>query len=193
MNKLKRYFNAVIKQAFQKDGAENQDMNAITAKEKQSIFIKSYLKPVLKQQGYLINGRTWSRDQGDFFIIVNLQNFSWNTKNDVTFCFNIGIGLKSLMKDPSELPKYADLTIFVRDVAYLSDSRKSSMYKNQTGYIMQEDTSIDNFIEEFKIDFEGHLFPTLAKLVTLNDCVEYYQRFPFWGDRLKQIITTENR
>ena len=95
------------------------------------------------------------------------------------------------MKDPSEKPKYSDLTIFVRDGAYLSDSRKSGMYKNQTGYIIREDTGIDNFIEEFKIDFEGDIFPTLAKLVTLNDCVEYYQKFPFWGDRLKEIIKTE--
>lgn len=167
-------------------------MNTITAKEKQSVFIKSYLKPTFKQAGYLTNGQTWWRDQGDFFIIINLQNFSWNTKDDVTFCFNIGIGLKSLMKDPSGKPKYSDLTIFVRGGAYLSDSRKSGMYKNQTGYIIQENTSIDNFIKEFKIDFEGDILPILAKLVTLNDCVEYYQKFPFWGDRLKEIIKTEH-
>jgi hypothetical protein len=71
----------------------------MTAKEKQPVFIKTYLKPTLKLRGYLTKGQTWWRDQGDFFIIINLQNFSFNTKDHVTFCFNIGIALKAVMKN----------------------------------------------------------------------------------------------
>jgi len=70
----------------------------MTAKDKQTEFIKSYLKPTLKQNGYQTSGQTWWRNQVDFFIIINLQNYSWNDKDKVDFCFNIGIGLAATLK-----------------------------------------------------------------------------------------------
>jgi hypothetical protein len=158
------------------------------AKENQSIFIKTYLKPALKQHGYLTGGQTWWRDQGDFYIIINLQNFSWNTKDDVTFCFNIGIGLKSLMKDHTLKPKYTDLTIPIRQDSYLPDSRKVNQNKNTTGYIINSASDINDFIKEIKIDFEEWILPALDELRTIADCINYYEKIPFWGDHLKRVI-----
>jgi hypothetical protein len=158
-----------------------------TAKEKQALLIKSYLKPVLKDFGYLTSGQTWWRDKGEFFIIINLQNFSWNTKNDVNFCFNIGIALKSVMKDISKKPAYSDLTIMLRQGGYLSDIRNTNTYKNKNGYVINQDTDIDDFTKELKIDFEKEILLQLNKLKTINDCVDYYGNFPFWGDRLKEL------
>lgn len=71
----------------------------MTAKEKQTYFIKTYLKPTLKTFGYQMSGQTWWKDKGDFFTLINLQNFSWNSKDKVDFCFNIGVALKAIMKD----------------------------------------------------------------------------------------------
>jgi hypothetical protein len=163
------------------------------AKEKQSIFIKTYLKSTLKQHKYLTSGQTWWKDHGDFYVIINLQNFSWNTKDDVTFCFNIGIGLKSLMKDLSKKPTHFDLTVPIREGAYLAESRKINNYRNNAGYIINRNTDIDDFIIGLRVDFESEILPKLEKLVTLNDCVEYYEQFPFWGDRLKGIINSKNK
>src|SRR5690606_28661656 len=70
----------------------------MTAKEKQAEFIKSYLKPTLKQNGYQTSAQTWWKDKGDFFNVINLQNYSWNSKDIVDFRFNIGIALKATVK-----------------------------------------------------------------------------------------------
>jgi len=45
----------------------------MTAKDKQTESIKYYLKPTPKQYGYQASRKTWWRNQGDFFIIINLQ------------------------------------------------------------------------------------------------------------------------
>ncbi len=162
----------------------------MTAKDKQSVLIKTHLKPLLKRHGYLTNVQTWWRDQGAFFIIINLQNFSWNSKEDVTFCFNIGIALKTAMKNPeSNKPNLYDLTVPIRTEAYLPDSRKASRYKNKTGYIINPNTDINDFIKEIEIDFEEEVLPRLDKLKTVADCISYYEQFPFWGDLLKRIVS----
>ncbi|MBZ4033182.1 DUF4304 domain-containing protein [Flavobacterium sp. 17A] len=57
----------------------------MNAKEKQLEFIKSYLKPTLKNLEYKTSGQTWWKDKGDFYTLINLQNFSWNTKDRVNF------------------------------------------------------------------------------------------------------------
>jgi Domain of unknown function (DUF4304) len=161
----------------------------MTSKEKQSIIIKTCLKPLLKGDGYSTKTQTWWRDQGDFFVLINLQNFSWNTKEDVAFCFNIGIALKSAMQNPNSTnPTYHDLTIPIREGAYLPDSRKTGKYKNNTGYIINSKTDIDDFIKEMKIDFENEILPRLETLKSIVDCVHYYENYPFWGDRLKSLI-----
>jgi hypothetical protein len=52
---------------------------------------------------------------------------------------------------------------------------------------------INKFTDEIRGDFESEILPKLEKLMTLNDCVEYYRQFPFWGDRLKEMIENENK
>lgn len=65
-------------------------------------IIKTYLKPTLKQFGYQTSGQTWWKDNGDFFTLINLQNFSWNSKDSVDFCFNIGVAVKATMTDKTK-------------------------------------------------------------------------------------------
>jgi hypothetical protein len=161
----------------------------MTAKEIQSKFIKEHLKPLLKQHWYFTKGQTWWRDQGDFFIIINLQNFSWNRKDDVAFCFNIGVALKMIMKDPdSRTPGYNDLSVILRQDAYLPDSRSETKHKNKTGYLIGQHTNFEDFTKELKADFEEEILPRLDRLKTINDCVDYYSNFSFWGDHLKRTI-----
>jgi hypothetical protein len=164
----------------------------MTAKEKQTEFIKSYLKPTLKQFGYQTSGQTWWKDKGDFFILINLQNYSWNSKDSVDFRFNIGIALKATVKDEQKKKAtYYDLTTHLDEGAFLPDRKKRKFGDNQ-GYSIKDDTDLNEFINSLKDDFEIYILPGLAKLNSLADCVAFYGQFPFWGDNLKRVIVENN-
>jgi hypothetical protein len=122
----------------------------MTAKEIQAGFIKTYLKPSLKKLGYHISGQTWWKDKGDFFTLINLQNFSWNSKESVDFCFNIGVALKAAMKETEKMPTVHDLTVYLREDFYLPDNRQEYKFKNKTGYILTNQTDLREFTNELK-------------------------------------------
>lgn len=162
----------------------------MTAKDKQIEFIKSYLKPTLKQNGYQTSGQTWWRNEGDFFIIINLQNYSWNDKENVDFCFNIGIGLTATLKDiEKKKAVYNDLSIHVRESFYLPDDRQEHKYKSNVGYSLRSDTDFEDFTKEMRRDLEKEILPRLDTLKTLKDCIDFYGGLQFWGDNLKRVIS----
>lgn len=161
----------------------------MTAKEKQTQFINTYLKPTLKNIGYQTSGQTWWKDKGDFFTLINLQNFSWNSKESVDFCFNIGVALKATMKDTDKKkPTVHDLTVYLRESFYLPDSRQEYKFRNKTGYLLTEQADLNDFIFELKSDFENYILPTLDKLCSLQNCVDKFGNITFWGDNLKKAI-----
>jgi len=164
----------------------------MTAKEKQTEFIKSYLKPTLKQFGYQTSGQTWWKDKGDFFSVINLQNYSWNSKDSVDFRFNIGIALKATVKDEQKKKAtYNDLTTHLDEGTFLPDRKKRKFGDNQ-GYSIKDGTDLIEFIKALKNDFEVYILPGLEKQKSLADCLEFYGRFPFWGDNLKRVIKENN-
>lgn len=163
----------------------------MNAKEIQSEFIKTYLKPTLKSFGYQTSGQTWWKNMGDFFIIINLQNSQWNSKEKISFCFNIGIALTEYVKDPKKKKATNfDILTYTREETYLSESRKKGKYREDgwLGYLITENTNLDDFITELKIDFENEILITLEKLKTLKDCVEFYGEMKIWGEILKEQI-----
>jgi len=165
----------------------------MTAKEKQTDFINTYLKPTLKNVGYQTSGQTWWKDKGDFFTLINLQNFSWNSKDSVDFCFNIGVAIKATMTDTDKKkPTVHDLTIYLRESYFLTDVRKDYKFRNKTGYVLNEQTDLNDFIAELKFDFENSILPTLDKLNSLQNCVDKFGGITFWGENLKKVIA-ENK
>lgn len=162
----------------------------MTAKEKQAELVKSYLKPLLKKNGYQTTGQTWWRNQRDFFIIINLQNFSWNDKDNVDFCFNIGIGLTKTLKDSTKKKiTQHDLSVYIRENFYLPSNRQNHRFKNTTGYSIKSENEFDDFKGEISFDFEKFILPKLDSLVTLADCLDLYGGLTFWGDRLRLLIS----
>lgn len=162
----------------------------MTAKEKQSEIIKTYLKPHLKSVGYKTNRQTWWKDKGDFFTLINLQNYSWNTADSINFCFNIGIVLKTEMKNKASHPQIYDLTVGFRESPYLPENGKKHLFRDVNGYILKDNTNLKAFIIELKSDFESHILPNLENLNDLKDCIEKFGNIPFWGERLKNAIKT---
>jgi hypothetical protein len=165
----------------------------MTAKEKQTDFINTCLKPTLKNVGYQTSGQTWWKDKGDFFTLINLQNFSWNSKDSVDFCFNIGVAIKATMTDTDKKkPTVHDLTVYLRESYFLTDVRKDYKFRNKTGYVLNEQTDLNDFIAELKFDFENSILPTLDKLNSLQNCVDKFGGITFWGENLKKVIA-ENK
>ena len=159
----------------------------------QKEFIKSFLKPLLKQKNFQTSGETWWRDQGHFFTVLNLQSSTWNDKNHIHFFFNTGIALKQTLKDPQKKKAgYFDLTVFVRENFYLPENRKTHKYRDPGGYNIKEDTDLADFIREFQRDFEVDIIPKLDNLINLKECIMLYQDVILYGDNLKQYIKENN-
>ena len=160
----------------------------MTAKEKQNIFIKTYLKPKLKEWGFQTSGQTWWKDKGDFFNVINLQNYSWNTKDEVDFRFNIGIALKATLRDINKKKAtYKDLIVHLDEGVFLPN-RKRRNFGNNQGYSITDQTNMIDFNNSIGEDFETHILPKIEKPITLNDCIEFYSKFSFWGDHLQNEI-----
>ncbi|QNR23836.1 DUF4304 domain-containing protein [Croceimicrobium hydrocarbonivorans] len=149
------------------------------------------MKPKLREEGFRTTGQTWWKIMDDFFILINLQNSQWNTKESLSFCFNVGIGLTENLKDPNKKrATYFDLATPLREGAYLSDKRDKHKYRRDAslGYLITEKTELEDFKNELRIDFENDILPKLNRLKTLQDCLEFYRPFTFWGERLQKQV-----
>jgi len=163
----------------------------MTAKEIQIEFIKTYLKPTLKLYGYKTSGQTWWKNMNDFFIVINLQNSQWNSKEELSFCLNIGVALTERLADKEKRKAtYNDMAVQTREDTYLPKER-IEIKKDKggwLGYVITDTTNVQDFIDYFRIDLEDNILKRLDELKTLKDCVEFYEKVEFWGNNLKKSI-----
>ncbi len=161
----------------------------MTAKDIQKEIIKSYIKPILKGNGYRLNGQTWWKDKGTFLIIINIQNFSWNNEDHIDFCFNSGLKFKVEMSEAEiKRPTPHHIIPYLREGFYLPEERITYKYRNTTGYTIRSSHFITEIIDELKIDFETYILPYLDKINSEKDALDKFGDIPFWGERLKEII-----
>tara|TARA_R100000789_G_C3012475_1_gene151660 strand:- start:86 stop:586 length:501 start_codon:yes stop_codon:yes gene_type:complete len=160
----------------------------MNAKEKQLNWIKTYLKPLLKKEGFRTAGQTWWKLKDEFFILINLQNSQFNEKDRLSFCFTIGIGLNELIKGK---PSHFDLLIPVREDSYLTDLRKKHPNRNGwLGYLITGETDMKDFNRNLEIDFENFILPKLNNLNSIDDCLKFYseEKYDFWYKILIQNL-----
>lgn len=128
---------------------------------------------------------------GDFFTVINLQNSQWNSKDELSFCLNIGVALTEKLADKEKKKAtYFDVATPLREDAYLTEER-IQIKKDKggwLGYKITDKTNLRNFIADFKIDLEDNILIRLDELKTLNNCVLFYEKFEFWGNYLKNQI-----
>jgi len=163
----------------------------MTAKEIQTEFIKTYLKPTLKEYEFKTSGQTWWKNMGDFFIVINLQNSQWNRKEELSFCLNIGVALtKRLADKEKKKATYFDIATLLREDAYLTVERqlKKKEKGGWLGYKITDSINVNDFISDFRIDLEDNILKQLNQLKTLKDCVIFYEKFDIWGNNLKKQI-----
>src|SRR5690606_36841626 len=116
---------------------------------------------------------------------------AWNSKNELSYCFNIGVGLTEKMNDAKKkMPTYFDLATQLREDAYLSDSRKKHKYRQDSwlGYLITDKTDSKDFTSELNTDFQKDILPKLSGMKTINDCLKFYEKFDFWGNTLKKQV-----
>lgn len=163
----------------------------MTAQEIQTEFVKSYLKPTLKERGYRTSGRNWWRDMGEFFITINLQTSQWSSKEELSFRLNIGLALTERLADKNrKKATHFDAAIHLDERAFLSKDRFAlhQQLGGWLGYKITDSTKVDEFIEYFKVDLEDNVLRKLEELRTLRDCVAFSDGFEFWSEQFRRQI-----
>ena len=97
-----------------------EEIKKMTPLEMQEAFIQNHLHPVLKSWGYQNHQETWWLDQGDFVRVIHLQNYPWNTRANIDFCFYLGTAPKGLLEYT-----YFDMSDPLPEAAFLRFSGKS--------------------------------------------------------------------
>ena len=161
-----------------------QNSFELTAKERQMIFIKGSLKPLLKAEGYRTVGNKWWKINEPFFNFIELQNFSWNSRNSVDFCFNFTTGLTSDIKNPNK-PTIHDGIPYIRE-SYFKVT-KNDYWKNANGYHIDGKTDLDKFALQVLNDFKLLILPRFNLLTNEDSIVRFYSD-EFWGPRVKQSL-----
>ncbi|ADB42037.1 DUF4304 domain-containing protein [Spirosoma linguale] len=166
----------------------------MTAKDKQVQVIKTVIKPLFRSQGFKADRLTFYKSMEEFFIVSNLQNFSWNTKDQVDFCFNVGIALTATLRDPlKKKALYSDLTVHLREGSFLPRLQVKSKYYTKNGYSIDSETDINEFGAFIRHDFSEYILPELSKWKTLEDGICYFDQYGFWGIHLRKTAATHTR
>jgi hypothetical protein len=157
---------------------------ALTAKEKQLIFIKESLKPLLKAEGYRTAGNKWWKINEPFFNLVKLQNFSWNSRNSVDFCFNFTTGFIADIENPDNPTSYDGIPHIRENYFKVA---KNEYWKGANGYHIDDNTDLDKFTGQVISDFKLVILPKF-NLLTNEDSILSFYSDNFWGPRVKQSL-----
>jgi hypothetical protein len=161
------------------------DSSALTAKEKQLLFVKESLKPLLKAEGYRTTGNKWWKINTPYFNLLELQNFSWNSCNSVDFCFNFTTGLTSDIKNPDK-PTIHDGIPYIRENYF--KVAENDYWKGANGYHIDHNTDLEKFTGQVISDFKLLILPKF-NLLTHEDAIVIFYSDNFWGPRVKQSLT----
>jgi hypothetical protein len=162
----------------------------MNAKEKQNMIIKNIIKPLLKQQGYKNKGNNYRKEEEQFYKVITLQNFSWNSSDDVEFCFNFGILVKDIDL-PFKLPENFGAQhchIQLREGCFLPDFREKGQFRNRGYYNIKSDTYEIGFANVIEEDFRKYILVDFDNLKTLDDCFKRFGNITFWGEQIRRAI-----
>jgi len=171
---------------FRPKSIEPTQQNTVesNAKEKQLLFIKNSLKKLLKEEGYKTTGNKWWKVNEPFFNFIELQNFSWNSRNSVDFCFNFTTGLTSDLKNLNK-PTIHDGIPYIRESYF--DVTKNNYWSGANGYHIDNTTDLDKFTEHVLNDFKLLILPKFNLLTDEESILRFYSD-EFWGPRVKQSL-----
>ena len=167
----------------------DQNTAGMTAKQKQLAFIKNPLKQLLKNEGYKTNGNKWWKVNEPFFNLIELQNFSWNSKKSVDFCFNFTTGFTGDIKNPGK-PTIHDGMAYIRENYF--KVAKNDYWKGANGYHLDGNTDLNRFTDQVLSDFKLLILPKFNSLTNEQSIMHFYSD-KFSGPRVKQSLVVGSK
>lgn len=180
------FFSKLFRTRSPVGGTIVQKQIEMNGKEKQLTFIKHSLKPLLKASGYKTTGNKWWKLNDPFFNFIELQNFSWNSKDSVDFCFNFTTGFTADINNPDR-PTIHDGITYVRESYFNID--KNDYWNGVNGYHIEYKTDLEKFSDQVLSDFNTLILPSFDALTNEDSIVLFYSD-DFWSPRVKQSLAS---
>ena len=119
-------------------------------------IVKEIVAPIFKELGFKKKGYNFYRGYGEVGQAFNIQNSRWNSKEDKSFVFNIGLIDKVVYKQvnniaPPPFPKEVDCDIRLR-LGNLTD-------KADGWYNLNSTTELDKLKEQIRHDLKLYVVP----------------------------------
>lgn len=150
-------------------------------------IVKEVIAPIFKELGFRKNANNFYLDHGFIGQVFNVQQSQWNSKEDKTFVFNLGLIDKELNIEvyDRELPKFPkeyDCDIRLR-LGHL-------MNKGDNWYDLNKRTNIDKLKMLVKKDIETYALPFFKKYEEPKCWLEFFdwKYEPLTGPITKYLI-----
>lgn len=134
-------------------------------------IIKEVIAPIFKANGFKKNGNNFYRDLGEVGQAFNVQQSQWNSKDDKTFVFNLGLLDKEIQKEiyQRELPKFPkeyDCEIRLR--------QGQLMNKGDVWYYLNKRTDLEKLKAQIVNDLEKFVLPFFDKYQDPKKWIEFF-------------------
>ena len=134
-------------------------------------IITEVIAPVFKANGFKKNGNNFYRDLGEIGQAFNVQQSQWNSKDDKTFAFNLGLLDKEIQKKvyQREIPKFPkeyDCEIRLR--------HGQLMNKGDVWYDLKKRTDLEKLKAQIGNDLEKYVLPFFDKYQEPKKWIEFF-------------------
>lgn len=134
-------------------------------------IIKDVIAPFFKANGFKKNGNNFYRDLGEVGQAFNVQQSQWNSKDDKTFVFNLGLIDKEIQNEiyQRELPKFPkeyDCEIRLR--------HGQLMNKGDVWYELNKLTTLEKLKAQIENDLKEFVLPFFNKYREPKNWLEFF-------------------
>ena len=135
------------------------------------IIVKEIVAPIFQRFGFKKSGNNFYREASGIGQAFNIQQSQWNSKDNKTFVFNLGLIDKEIYteiynKEPPKFPKEYDWEIRLR-LGHL-------MNKGDKWYDLNKWTDLTKLKIEIKVDIEAYVIPFFEKFSEPFKWLEFF-------------------
>jgi hypothetical protein len=134
-------------------------------------IIKEVISPIFKANGFKKNGNNFYHDLGEIGQAFNVQQSQWNSKDDKTFVFNLGLLDKEIQNEvyQREIPKFPkeyDCEIRLR--------HGQLMNKGDVWYDLNKRTDLEKLKAQIGNDLDKYVLPFFDKYQEPKKWIEFF-------------------
>ena len=150
-------------------------------------IVKEIIAPIFKELGFRKNANNFYRDLDTIGQVFNVQQSQWNSKDDKTFVFNLGLIDKEINKevydrDLPKFPKEYDCDIRLR--------MGGLMNKGDRWYDLNKRIDLGKLKAQIKSEIEEYALPFFEKYKEPKNWIEFFRwkYEPITGPIAKYLI-----